>query len=300
MLSTILLVLGTWGAVLAVTPPTVPQSDPAADREAIRRHIEEIFQAYKNRDWATVRRTHAENWRGFIRPSRKVVRGVDQYMRDAEAFLGGPFHLLGHRMVEFDVFFSEDCALVSYVADLEVEREGVRLPDKLRVLDVYVRQGKEWNQAGSNVAQHPDAQEAFRQTPRELFAAEKAELLEAREAVWRAWYANDPAKLERLVPREAIAINPNEPKWADRKAILESARQFAAGGGRLVRLDFPRTEIQTYGDVAILYTSYTVQYEVAGKPATLSGRATEVFVRRDGTWLNSGWHLDSADRSPSE
>ena len=35
MLSTFLLALGTSGAVLAAAPPTVPQSDRAADREAI-------------------------------------------------------------------------------------------------------------------------------------------------------------------------------------------------------------------------------------------------------------------------
>jgi ketosteroid isomerase-like protein len=281
------LLASTMGVGAALT------SDRPADREAIRRHIERIFQAYQSRDRTTVRQTHAENWRGFIRPSRQVIRGLDQYMKEAEVFLGGPFRLVGHRMVEFDVIFYGETALVSYVADIEVERNGVRFPDKLRVVDVYARQKGEWNQVGSNVAQHPDAQEAFRQMARPLSPAEKAELLETRESVWRAWYANDRARLERLLPEEAVAINPNDPNWADRKGIFEGAQQFAGGGGKLLRLEFPRTEIQAYGDIAILYTTFLVEVEVAGKPAVQSGRGTELFVRRNGTWVNSGWHLDS-------
>jgi hypothetical protein len=45
--------------------------------------------------------------------------------------------------------------------------------------------------------------------------------------------------------------------------------------------------------VAILYTTWSYTLEVEGKAQTSSGRGTEIFVRRDGQWVNSGWHLDS-------
>jgi hypothetical protein len=48
-----------------------------------------------------------------------------------------------------------------------------------------------------------------------------------------------------------------------------------------------------YGNTAILYSKYAYELEVNGKPSAQSGRATEVFVYRDGKWVNSGWHLDS-------
>jgi len=64
-------------------------------------------------------------------------------------------------------------------------------------------------------------------------------------------------------------------------------------GGKLVRLEFPKTEIQAYGDTAILYSEYVYEIEQAGKRSESSGKATEVFVNRDGVWVNPGWHIDA-------
>ena len=119
------------------------------------------------------------------------------------------------------------------------------------------------------------------------------EILAAREAVWRAWFANDRARLEAVIPEETIAINAGEERWQNRAEILAAAEEFVAGGWKLVRLEYPRTEIQLYGDVAILYTTYLFEVENQGERQTSSGRGTEIFVRRDGRWVNSGWHLDS-------
>ena len=30
------------------------------------------------------------------------------------------------------------------------------------------------------------------------------------------------------------------------------------------------------------------------KTTTLSGRLTELFLRKDGRWIHTGWHLDTA------
>jgi len=127
---------------------------------------------------------------------------------------------------------------------------------------------------------------------RTLTPDERKALLEAREEVWRAWFANDQAKLEKLIPQEVIAINAGEDAWQHRDAILDGAKGFAGAGGRLKRLEFPQTELQVYGTTAILYSKYLLEIEFNGKSSTHAGNATEIFVERQGQWVNSGWHLD--------
>jgi hypothetical protein len=94
------------------------------------------------------------------------------------------------------------------------------------------------------------------------------------------------------VPPETIVISSGESKWKHQAEILQSAAQFQADGGKLVRLEFPRTETQRFGDVAILYSKYIVETEMHGKHSVSSGRAPEIFVLRDGQWTNPGWHTD--------
>ncbi|MGO8794272.1 MAG: DUF4440 domain-containing protein, partial [Candidatus Sulfotelmatobacter sp.] len=62
---------------------------------------------------------------------------------------------------------------------------------------------------------------------------------------------------------------------------------------KLVWLEFPRTEVQHFGDVAIVWSSFLVETEVGGKRTSSSGRATEIFVRENGHWTNPGWHTES-------
>ncbi len=120
-----------------------------------------------------------------------------------------------------------------------------------------------------------------------------AAILKTREAVWRAWFANDTATLRELVPAEAIAISPSEDEWQTQADILRGAAEFQSQGGKLVRLEFPRTRIQRYGDAAFVYSQFVLETEVNGKRSVSSGRATEIFVLRDGRWINPGWHTDS-------
>jgi Domain of unknown function (DUF4440) len=122
---------------------------------------------------------------------------------------------------------------------------------------------------------------------------ERAELLKVRESVWRAWFVNDAKALEQLVPPDTIVISSGEEKWKDQADILRSAGQFQASGGKLLRLEFPRTEIQCFGDVAVTYSQYVYETEVGAKRSVTSGRVTEIFVLRNGKWTNPGWHTDS-------
>ena len=294
MLSTLATLL-TLAAIVEATGslggPVTGDHRPA-DRDAIRAHIEQIFRAYMQRDRATVRATHARDWRGFIRPSRSIVKGLDHYMREAEGILGAPGRLAAYEITEFDVLFHGDVAVVPYVARIVWEEDGIAHPDLLRVLDVYAREDGHWNQVASQVATHPDALTAAAQQPRTLSAREREELLAAREAVWRAYFAGDVAQLQAVLPAETIAINAGDPHWPGRQELLAGSSAFAREG-KLLSLRFPRTEVRAYGDVAILYTTYAYELRTGGTVQRQEGRGTEVFVRRDGRWVNPGWHLDS-------
>jgi ketosteroid isomerase-like protein len=129
----------------------------------------------------------------------------------------------------------------------------------------------------------------FLQTPTP--EARKA-LLDARESVWRSFFSNDRKTLEKLIPEETIVMDPGSTQFGNRASVLENAAQFAKSGAKLVRLEFPKTEIQRYGSVAIVYSTYLYELDDHGKRATHSGRVTEVFVLRDGHWINPGWHME--------
>ncbi len=275
---------------------------PEQDRAAIRAHIDRIFKAYIAKDRPEVQATHDRDWRGFLTGSRRIIRGIDEYMRSADTSLTSTQRLVGYEMEDFDVQFrGPDLAVVPYIAELEGEAEGARTKWKLRVIDVYERQGGEWMQVASNTAMHP--QSTFEQGSelQPLLASARAELLEAREAVWRAWFTGDEASLRTLLPPETIALAAGADGWTTRDAIVKASSEFARAGGRLVKLEFPRTEIQAYGATAVLYTSYVFHTTTNGKPASESGKAVEVFVRRQNGWVNSGWQLMAdAPQKPSE
>jgi hypothetical protein len=118
----------------------------------------------------------------------------------------------------------------------------------------------------------------------------RQQVLAAREEVWRTWFANDRAKLEELIPEEAVALESGG-GWENRATILANAKEFAESGTKLVRLEFPRTEIQMYGNTIILFTSYQLETEKSGEKTTVTGNAIETFVRRDNRLVNTGWML---------
>lgn len=122
---------------------------------------------------------------------------------------------------------------------------------------------------------------------------DRTELLKAREAVWRAWFANDSKALEALVPPDTIVISSGEEQWKNQADILQSSAKFHAAGGKLIRLEFPRTKVQRFGEVAVTYSQYLYETEENGKRSVTSGRVTEIFVLRNGEWTNPGWHTDT-------
>ncbi len=122
-----------------------------------------------------------------------------------------------------------------------------------------------------------------------------AELLKVRRSVWVAWFAGDQEALKRLVPEDTVTISSGDPKWKHQSEVLKSAADFRAAGGKLISLDFPKTEIQHFGDVAIVWSNYALEFQMEGKRTKLSGRVTEILVKRNGQWTNPGWHTDAED-----
>lgn len=118
------------------------------------------------------------------------------------------------------------------------------------------------------------------------------ELLRTRETVWRAWFRGDVKTVRDLVPPETIVMSGSEDKWMNQADVIKGAREFHDKGGKLLRLEFPRTEVQHFGNVAIIWSSYSLETEVDGKRSSTSSRVTEIFVRQNGHWTNPGWHTD--------
>lgn len=273
--------------------PAILQDSRAADREAIRAHIDRIFQAFIKKDSADLRATHHKDWLGYLEGSRTMIRGVDGYMDWNHVNPSSPYGMKSYKMREFDMIFKGDAAFVCFTAEVESLTPGGPAKRALRIADFYTKQDGQWIQTGSDTELHPESAAEQFQTARTLPEPAKKKLLEAREQVWRAYFANDKATLEKLIPDETIAIDAGSNDWTTRKSILEGSAEFAKSGGKLIRLEFPRTEIQVYGYTAVVYSDYAYELETNGQRHNQTGRVTEVFVSRNGEWVNPGWHMDS-------
>ena len=291
--------LATLGVTLSAALMTAPAqaqtraTDRPADAAAIRAHIESIFQAFVDKDRAKLAATHGAEWRGFTPWSGHVIRGRDGYMNEATFPPDLPKNqgMVGYRIGEFDIVFYGDTAVVTFQAEVNRLEGTEKTSQKLTFIDVYHKDPGGWIQVASNTSLHPDAVFQIASTRRFLDNDERASLMKAREAVWRAWFAGDQATLLKLLPPELITIEPGSTTFGTRTSTLEGSRGFVAGGGTLTRIAFPSTDIQVYGNTAILYTSYEMDLATGGQSRTERGMATEVFLLRDGQWLNTGWQL---------
>ena len=286
--------------VLLITFAANAQERPV-DAAAIRAHIESIFQAFIDGDQDKVFATHSEDWRGFLEGSRAPIKGIDDYMRangiewprPANAPKLTPYLPAGttYKVSDFDVhFYGPELGVASFFG--EFQKDGVTLR-RFRIMDVYAKRKGNWIQVASHTVIDPEWRAAQMSQPMTITPQVRQRILAAREAVWKAWFTNDRAALERLIPEETIAIDNGSEGWSDRAAVLAGAKRFVESGGKLVRLEFPKTEIQVYGNTVIVYTTYLYETEINGNRSTASGRATEMFVRRGDELVNVGWHMDS-------
>jgi hypothetical protein len=90
--------------ISATTPARAQNADNrAADREAIRAHIDSIFQAFIKKDAAALRTTHAENWLGYLEGSREMIKGVEGYTDWNQVDPKSPYGMKSYKMREFDM-----------------------------------------------------------------------------------------------------------------------------------------------------------------------------------------------------
>ncbi len=280
-------------AVFAIDEKT----DRSADEKAIRAHIDKIIRAYINKDRDTVKATHSDNWRGFLSGSRKIIRGIDGYMAtvDGQGVLDkrNRWRIVDYKFVDYDTVFYGDTGVVSYIAEFFWQDGEWKGSYFLRSIDIYAKEKGEWNQVASNIGPLPEEENAADSTLRTITTEMRQRLMKARDDVWRGFFTNDTAKLKKLIPKEIVAINPGNSAFDDQAAIFAAAKAQAESGAKLIKLEFPRTEIQMYGSTVIMYSQYSYVIETNGKSETYSGRATEIFVVKGDTIENVGWHLDA-------
>ena len=152
--------------------------DRAADREAIRAHIDRIFQAFIKKDAAELRATHEQNWLGYLEGSRTMIRGVDGYMNYNYVDPSSPYGMKSYKMREFDMIFKGDAAFVCFTAEIEAHTPNGPLKRVLRIVDFYTKQAGKWIQTGSDTELHPESVEEQQQTLRSLPESAKKKLLE--------------------------------------------------------------------------------------------------------------------------
>ena len=144
----------TGALIMSLLSSSVPSAE--RDRAAIVEHIHGIFRAYLARDRETIERMHTADWTGFQGPSRKIERGIADYMRNADLSLES-FEGTGYELLDVEVQLYGDIALVYYVAryDYRSRADGKSGSLRLRSVDIYRREGDGWNQCGSHITTIP-------------------------------------------------------------------------------------------------------------------------------------------------
>lgn len=281
------------------------QAQQAKDAAAIRAHIESIFQAFIDGDIEKIHATHSDDWRGLLEGTRTPIKGIDEYMRangiewprPANAPKKMSYYPPGtrYRVDDFDVhFYNPELAVVNFLGGFErdINNAPVTLR-RFRIMDVYAKRKGRWIQVASHTVVDPEWRQEQMAQPLPISPQLREQILTAREAVWRAFFTNDQTTLAKLVPADTIVLESSPEKPFVRQAeILQGAKDLAQNGTKLRRLEFPQTEMQVYGNTAIIYTTYLYELEnKQGERHISTGRATEIFVYRNGAWINPGWHM---------
>jgi Domain of unknown function (DUF4440) len=127
-----------------------------------------------------------------------------------------------------------------------------------------------------------------------LSATELTALEAVRKAVWVDWFSGDTMALRRVLGPELVAMSAGAPYWQSLNETIAASAKFRAGGGKFVSVGFDSAMTHRFGETVVMFSRYSVVTENGEGRTTRKGRATEVFVRTNGRWVHTSWHLDSA------
>lgn len=137
-------------------------------------------------------------------------------------------------------------------------------------------------------AQLPQCQHVGGSAPNDALTPQlQRELVAVRAGVWRAFFTADTTALVRLLPAQMTAMPQN------RAEIITDAQAYARSGGTFGGIDFFDDRFFVQNGVAIIWSRYVLRLSGKnGETHNETGCAIELFVKRDGRWINPHWHLD--------
>jgi Domain of unknown function (DUF4440) len=130
-----------------------------------------------------------------------------------------------------------------------------------------------------------------------LTGADLSTLERIRKAVWVDWFSGDTASLRRVLGPELVAMNAGATHWQSLDETIASSARFKADGGKLVSVSFDSSATHRFGETVVMFSHYVLVVESKEGRRARRGRATEVFVRANGRWVHTSWHLDVATAS---
>lgn len=113
-----------------------------------------------------------------------------------------------------------------------------------------------------------------------------------RRDVWVHWFGGDTAALRRVLAPELVAISPDSELWQDLEASVAGSARYKANGGSLAAVEFSNTTVHHANGVVIMFSRYAAHLVNNGAHTEQKGRATEVFVKSNGAWVHTSWHID--------
>ena len=148
-------------------------------------------------------------------------------------------------------FVTPDVGVASFTLDFPF-RDGVNF-NRLRIMDVFAKRDGRWIQAASYTVTDPawKSERLAQNSP--IPDPVRKQILEAREAVWRAWFAGDLQSLEKIIPDEAIAINGADKDWENRSIILDGAKKLCRR-----RWQADPARVSAYRDTALRQYDHTL------------------------------------------
>lgn len=147
--------------------------------------------------------------------------------------------------------------------------------------------------AGFGAMPHGLNAQAPKRVTTTLPAAELVELSRIRADVWVNWFSGDTAALRRVLAPELVAMSAGSARWQSIDETIAASAVFKRGGGTFVSVAFDNEVTHRFGETVVMFSTYVVVTVGGTKRSVQQGRATEVFVRSNGRWVHTSWHLDS-------